>query len=232
MRTARFGIAAVLLLCLPGVGVALARACVGIARHQGLLLPLVVGALGGAALDHIMFRKIPGFETFEHELTHTLAALLFLRRVKEFHVTRYAGGHVVHQSGFGGQIGDEFIGLAPYAVPTFTVLSVLVRPFLPAGCFPWYDVWVGFTLGFHTWSTGRETRSSQSDIWKRGVVFSAIFILTVTVAVHGVLFAIALSGYSGAVEWGREVWLVTLAALTALMHFVSGLIQRAAAGTG
>ena len=181
---------------------------------------LGLGFAIGVILDQVLLRRIPGLETFEHELTHALAALMFFRRIRRFTVSRYQGGYVEYSGGPGGLPANDFIGLAPYVLPTFMVLSALLRPWLDLGVLPIFDIWIGFTFGYHTWSTFRETTgnwsagmirpagapgSIPSDIAMRGRLFSAVYITTVTSAIHGLIFAIILWGYTGAGTWWRLV---------------------------
>ncbi len=131
--------------------------------RSDLLWPLAVGFVLGVLVDERLIGRAPGAETFEHELTHALVALLFLRRVTRFVVTKRNGGWVQYSGGFGGVVADDLIGLAPYVLPTFTALSVAARPALDAGWFPWFDVWIGPTLGYHTWNTIRGTRRAWTS---------------------------------------------------------------------
>ncbi len=216
----RFTLALVLLGFLPGVAVAFVTAGAALIQDPSILWPVVAGTVAGIVVDQFVFRRVPFIETFEHELTHAVAALMFFRRVTGFRV-RGGSGAVQHVGGFGGRLGDDFIGLAPYVLPTFTVVSVLVRPFLGLAWFPWFDGWIGFTFGYHLWSSLDETRQAwtrrafssaadgevtQSDIARRGFIYSFIYIATVTIAIHGVLLAILVNGYSGVPPWAREVW--------------------------
>ncbi len=223
----RFLVSAAFLVFLPGVATAFWNLCVRLVHTEKLLLPIAVGVVAGIVVERILVRRFHRVSIFEHELTHAVAALLFLRPVHEFRVT-HDGGYVQHGGGFGGGFGGEFandfIGFAPYVLPTFTAVSVLARPFLTPPWFPWFDAWVGLTLGYDTLGTAREVRSNwhkghflragtgasvQSDIGSRGYVYSAIYISTATLASHGVLFSIVLRGYHGVPVWGRAVWTVT-----------------------
>jgi hypothetical protein len=112
----------------------------------------------GFILFEIIFKRLWGFSTFEHELSHALVALLFFRRIKKFKVTRFDGGYVEYTNGFGGEAGNHFIALGPYFLPTFTLLSVLVRPFFPIAWFPWFDVWIGITFSYQTMNNIEELR--------------------------------------------------------------------------
>jgi hypothetical protein len=223
----RFVIGVVLLILLPGVAAACVASFLLFLGVSSLVLPIAVGTFAGILLDQFVFHRVPVVETFEHELTHAIVALMFFRRVTGFTV-RKRGGTVSHQGGFGGQFGTDCIGLAPYVLPTFTVLSILARPFVPAPWFPWYDGWIGLTFGYHLWSAIDEIRESwtkrrfvsagtgevtQTDIARRGFVYSAIFIATTGFAIHGFLIAVLVNGRHGAVSWAQEFRTVTVVVL-------------------
>jgi hypothetical protein len=224
--------ALLLLILLRGLFLAFVSLVCLVLHSQDLLLSLAAGILVGVLLDQFVIRKIPGAETFEHELTHAVAALLFFRRVSRFVVTRYEGGYLQHGGGFGGEFANDFIGLAPYVLPTFTSISVLARPFVPGGWFPWFDVWVGLTFGYHVWSTIREMRDNWSrrsfssaetgepcftDIARRGFVYSLVFIVSITLAIHGVLLSVLVKGYAGIPVWWHMVWRDTLPVISLIV---------------
>ncbi len=219
----RFLIGTILLVLLPGVTAAFAVHVVLLAHVPDVLVPVGIGSFLGILLDQFVLRRVHVVETFEHELTHAVAALMFFRRVTGFVVKR-RGGTVTHQGGFGGQFGTDFIGLAPYIFPLFTAFSVIGRPFVPPAWFPWYDGWIGVTFGYHVWSNIEEIRESwtkrsfvsagtgevtQTDIARRGYIYSAIFIAAFTLALHGLLIALLLKGVHGVGGWAWEVWSVT-----------------------
>lgn len=220
----RFLTGTILLLLLPGVTAAFVWNVVLLTHEPGILIPLALGALLGMMIDHFVFHRMPVIETFEHELTHAAAALMFFRRVTGFVVKR-KGGTVSYQDGFGGRLGNDFIGLAPYVFPLFAALSVAGRFFVPSSWFPWYDAWIGFTFGYHVWSSIQETGEAwtkkrfvsagtgevtQTDIARRGYIYSAIFIATFTLAIHGLLIAVMIKGTAGVAHWAREVWGITV----------------------
>jgi len=200
--------------------------------------PVILGVVIGIILEAVLFRKIPWLETFEHELTHSLVALAFLRRIRDFRVTSRSGGHMKYENGFGGDFGNELIGLAPYYLPTFTFLSALIRPFLGETAFPWFDVWIGFTFGFHLWSTIEETRQnwtsrpscdlegkvSRTDIGKRGLAYSAILIASLTLTTHGVILALMLKRWGGFSAWGRSVGRIVQTEVNFIFDFIRRLI--------
>jgi len=167
-------------------------------------------------------------EVFEHEITHALAALLMLHRVTGFVATR-RGGAVSH-SGHGLPFADDFISLAPYVLPTFTAILIFLRPLLGEAWLPCYDTLIGGTLGFHTSSTLRETvanfntrrfrsaignQLTVTDIAEQGFLFSAIYIATVSLAIHGLLFGVLVAGYAGISDWAGCVWRMSTAPVRA-----------------
>lgn len=130
------------------------------------------------------------------------------------------GGIVEHGPGAGGRLGDEVIGLAPYFLPTLTLLSLAVRPVVPPAWSTAFQVWLGATIGYHGWSTVHELRANfsaawfpsavtgelvQTDIGRRGRVYSAIFIGAGTLGAYGLSLAILLGGRHGAWGWARRV---------------------------
>jgi hypothetical protein len=235
--------AAALLVLLPGVAQAFWLAATALV-HSPMLGALAAGALAGVVVEHFVLRRLPRIGIFEHELTHALVALLFLRRVERIEVRR-DGGTMHSAGGFGGPLADDLIGLAPYLLPTFTLGLTLARPFVPAAWFPWFDGWIGFTFGFHLWSGLDEfrhngpdravrglfpDRRSHTDIGRRGSLYSLVFIVTLGLAVHGVIFALLAGGYPAAGAWGRAVWATTVVVAAGLWRTAADLLRRAWAG--
>ena len=213
----RFLLSLLLLLLFPGLAREFWHALSALARRE--YWPLGAGFAAGVALEQALLRRVPGLEVLEHELTHAIAALLCFRRVTKFRVTLRRGGFVEHRGGFGGRLADDFIGLAPYFLPTFSVLLAAVRPLAGPRWFPWFDLALGATLGFHAWSAVRETREnwnkgtvtaaglrSKTDIGARGYGYALLYISTATLAIHGLIFRMIAAGYRGAPLWGRHLW--------------------------
>ena len=208
-------------------------------RTPRILWPFAIGTLLGIAIDHFILRHHETIETFEHEFTHAFVAVLFLRRVDNFIVTS-RGGQVWHSGGIGGEFGDDMIGLAPYFLPTFTLLSSLIRPFLGQGAFPWFDIWIGLTFGYHMWSTFDELarnwsyrtfqsvdgRTTHSDIGRRGLFYSTIVIACFGLATHGFTLALMTKGYPGVRIWGRQVGQGLKAFTIFLLELIDTIIKK------
>ena len=183
------------------------------------------GTAAGVIVCRPLLRRFPVLETFEHELTHAVAALCLLRGVRRFKVTWRRGGYVEHRSG--SRLGDDLIGLAPYMVPTATFTAALFAPLAVSSARPWFFGLAGVTFGYHLVSTVREVgasftrrsfrppgarREARTDIGQRGLVYSSAFILAGFLLFHGITAALLADGHAGVRIWWRALWWGTLQA--------------------
>lgn len=227
------------LFLIPGSVLALWDALIIIAGNKDLWIPLICGFIVGIPFYFMMIRKIHVISTFEHELTHALVALLFFRRIHKFIVTSKRGGQVQYSGNIGGEFGTLLIGLAPYYLPTMTLISVLVRPFLPPGWFPWYDGFIGATFAFHIFSTVDETKLSwtkrtftdagdhqrtRSDIGKVGYIFAFLVITGFGVFLLGLALQLIGSGYAGTWYFLRQVGMTSYAVYDSLIREIYAYI--------
>jgi len=119
---------------------------------------LLVGFIAGLAVGRFALRHLPTLCILEHELTHLLAGLCFFCLPTRF-VVNGRGGLAGHRSTPFPLIGpfvNDFITLAPYVVPTFSVILALLAPLWPAAARPTAHLALGVTLGFHLSTTARE----------------------------------------------------------------------------
>ena len=206
---------------IPGLTVALGQNLLLFFSEQVLWIPALTGIAAGIILHEIIFKRIEGFSTFEHELSHALVALFFFRKIKKFKVTRYNGGYVEYTNGFGGEAGNHFITLAPYFLPTFTLVSVFIRPFLPASWFPLFDVWIGITFSYQTLNNIKELQRNwtharfhpagrkeltKSDIGIEGYIFSLIMIFALKLLFLSLLMSIIVNGYTAFPHLCKTIW--------------------------
>lgn len=203
-------IAILCFLLLPGALSALLTSAVSLFASQSFLIPFTIGGLASLVLRFILklmlsSRGIQTLNIFEHELTHALVALLFLRRVSRFKVW-HSEGIVEYTAGFGGRLGDIFITLAPYFLPTLTLILAFVRPVLPITWHFWTDVGIGLTLTYHTFSTLGEWSIMQPDITNTGILLSILYTITAASAIHGLLFFTLLDGYTGVKDWAQVTY--------------------------
>jgi hypothetical protein len=229
----RFLLGLIALFIIPGSALAFWDALLVIARDQELWIPLICGLGAGIPLYFTVIKKIPYISTFEHELTHALVALLFFRRIHKFIVTSKRGGQVQYSGNFGGEFGTLLIGLAPYYLPTFTLIAVLVRPVLPAEYFPWFDGFIGATLAFHICSTPEETKQAwtkqtfagagdnqktKSDIGKVGYIFAFLVIAGFGLFLMGLSLQLIGSGYAGTWPFLKQVGVTSYEAYAELIR--------------
>jgi len=112
------------------------------------------------------------FETWTHELIHTIVGLLFLQKIHSFRAGDGAG-EIYHSGHFSRNI---FISLAPYCLPIYTYIFCILR-LLSASKSLWiFDLMIGLTLAFHVVCFLKQTRSYQTDIREFGLITSYFYI--------------------------------------------------------
>lgn len=160
-------------------------------NYVGLIAGFVAYGVYTLAL-FIMRRKhnLDWFMKFTHELTHTLVALLFLRKIYEF-VVRGKECYVLYQR---PRIGYLPITLSPYCIPIYTFM---IFPFRFVGDNHFmiiFDMLIAFTYAFHIHSFIRHTRFTQSDIENCGIAQSISFLSFTHLAVLALILAIPRGG--------------------------------------
>ena len=145
----------------------------------GVFLPIWFGG----------FKRNHFFSTFEHELTHLLVGLLFFKKITRFHATENEGGHIA-------LYGSNFlITLAPYFLPTFTILLLPLYLIINAEFYRYFFALLGFLTSYHVFSTLREFGFHQTDITKTGKLFSCIFLVFSNIVCYGFILAFVIGGF-------------------------------------
>lgn len=181
--------------------------------HDGNYAGLFVGfiAYGLFLISMIIPRvrhNLNWFMKFTHELTHTLVAVLFFAKIREF-VVRDRECYVNYQA---GPVGYVPITLAPYCIPIYTFM---LFPFRFAGDSHYmiiFDFLIAFSYAFHIHSFIKQTRFSQPDIEGCGLARSTTFIAFVHMCVLALIFAIPKDGVMKAIS--RVFWEYPLQLLT------------------
>lgn len=135
------------------------------------------------------------FMKFTHELTHTLVAVCFFAKIREF-VVKEKECYVNYKS---GPIGYVPVTLSPYCIPIYTFM---VFPFRFAGMndfMVFFDFLIAFTYAFHLHSFIKQTRLTQSDIENCGPARSIAFISFVNLAVLSLIMATPKGGVLNAI---------------------------------
>ena len=137
-----------------------------------------VGILGYAVFHHFVSKNRDFLETFSHELTHGVVALLFLREITSFQANKNNG--VIWTRG--KRWTQTFVSLAPYCLPIFTYIMLLLwslvatRSLVATGALLPLDIIVGVTIAFHFFCFKSQTGSYQTDINQFPLWFSYIYI--------------------------------------------------------
>lgn len=133
-------------------------------------------------------------ETLEHELTHLLIGLLFLKIPVGIRVSAHEGGEV-RQIGF-GTTGQIWVTLAPYFFPTVSLLVLIVAYFLNLNNQPLLGI-LGFTTLFHLVSNWGETSFRQPDLQKAGIVKTILILPVMNLIFYGAVLAFTATGGKG-----------------------------------
>ena len=210
LSTGIFGVLAVLflLVLITSLGKNLIDMCVRVGwdwRHDGNYVGLFAGfaAYGLFLVSMIVPRmrhNLNWFMKFTHELTHTLVAVLFFAKIREF-VVKDRDCYVNYKA---APIGYVPITLSPYCIPIYTFM---LFPFRFAGDSHYmivFDALIAFSYAFHVHSFIKQTRFRQPDIENCGKARSVAFISFVHMAVIALILATPKGGVLKAIH--RVFW--------------------------
>lgn len=142
-------------------------------------------------------------ETFEHELTHLIVGLLFLKLPVGFRVSAHAGGEVKHIGW--GTTGQTWVTLAPYFLPTVSIFVVLVAWAFGIGT-GYLLITLGWTTVFHLVTNWAETSFRQPDLKKAGLLKTLIVLPVMNLVCYGAVLAYVAGGAKGFSEfWIQSV---------------------------
>lgn len=194
-----------------GFGTEALHICSDLSVRDERWAAFLIGAVAFVPVWYVMRRLVPGtvgyLTTLEHELTHILVGLLFLKRPLSLRVTARRGGAVVLTG------SNLWITLAPYFLPTVTLpligFELLVsgsgeRALLTAS---------GASVAYHLLSTWSEIGVVQQDFRDAGLWQSLWLLPVANVVTYGAVLAFVggeLAGVKGFWEAGSHR---TLAAL-------------------
>jgi hypothetical protein len=160
-----------------------------------------MGAAAFAVLWYPFRRRLQFFFTLEHEATHLVTGLLFLKFPRRLHVHESEGGFIETYG------GNFLISLTPYFVPTPALILLLVGMTVDRRFTMPFMVLYGASLAYHVISTIWETSLRQPDIRKWGAPFSLLVIVAGNTLLVGMCLAFMTGGYGGMgryfVEGGR-----------------------------
>ena len=178
------------------------RSAANISLHNARWAAFLLGALiflpclfVGKRLFHSVWCWL---ETFEHELTHLLVGLIFLKIPVGFRVSAHAGGEV-RQIGR-GTTGRTWVTLAPYFFPTVP-LAVLFVAFLFKFDAVVLLAFLGWTTAFHLISNWGETSFRQPDLQKAGILKTVLILPLMNMIFYGAILAFVGDGGKGLTQF-------------------------------
>lgn len=133
----------------------------------GLFLYMIVRKL--------MKHNLSFIEVFSHELTHTIVALVFNRKIHTFQAGENNG--MISTSGK-NHYSLIPIALAPYCLPIFTYLLLSIRWMMDFHGMWLYDILLGMTMCFHFYCFKTQIGNHQTDINQYPLFFSYFYIVT------------------------------------------------------
>ncbi len=119
------------------------------------------------------WQNLRWFETFSHELTHTVVSILTFREVYTFNAGKQTG----RISSSGGDFSLFLTSLAPYCLPIYTYFFFIMRPIIRDEFMWLIDVIIGVTMGFHAACFASQTGNYQTDINRYPLVLSYTYIV-------------------------------------------------------
>jgi len=171
-------------------GFSLFRICQNFDLSQMSVRFFGYGFIPYAIVWFLFLRKQYFFSTFEHEFTHLIVGLLFLKKPAGFHATESEGGSTV-------LYGSNFlITLAPYFLPTLVYLSFPLYLVLNIQFYKYYFILFGILTAYHLLSTWQEFSYRQPDIIKSGKFFSTIFLIFANIFCYGIIIAFVLGRFN------------------------------------
>lgn len=122
--------------------------------------------------NRFFLERISHINTFFHELSHALAAILSGGRVVEFNVNHDTSGNISHYSKL-----KAFIALAPYTIPWISIFIFLIFYFAKGGLKDFMFYFFSFSFANYFYRVIKETRAYQSDLKIVGLGWSVIIII-------------------------------------------------------
>ena len=133
-------------------------------------------------------------ETLEHELTHLLIGLIFLKIPTGIRVSAHEGGEV-RQIGF-GTTGQIWVTLAPYFFPTISIAVLLVASVARLNTLLTLGT-LGWTTAFHLVTNWSETSFRQPDLQKAGILKTILILPVMNLICYGAVLAFVADGSKG-----------------------------------
>lgn len=122
----------------------------------------------------VLFRNKLGrlFTTLEHEITHSIFALLTFHKIKEIRAHFHYGGYIL----FSGGKGNWLMLIAPYFFSTLGVIVIGLIHLSSPEYYPVLVVLLGYSFLHHIHNTIVAIHPRQTDLQQVGFFFSFLFL--------------------------------------------------------
>lgn len=170
--------------------------------HNLIYFAIGIGFFAAVRVFFIMRRGAA--ETMEHEITHSLFAILTLHPVRHLEVSDTGGGSMV----FTGK-GNWLIAIAPYFFPltAFTMILLTAAVNRVVGYTPdWALIGLGAAVCYNLFSFAEQLHPRQTDFKVAGYLFTICFLPGANCLTFGTVFAFVERGFNGIVFFYRLVW--------------------------
>ena len=118
---------------------------------------------------------------FEHEITHTLFALLSLNKIIEIRA-HMIGGYMTYRGTKGKRNGNWLIDVSPYFFSTLGVIVIGIIHISSPKYYPILMGVLGYTLVHHVYNVVISFHPKQTDIIEVGLPFSFLFLPSANLA--------------------------------------------------
>lgn len=188
----KWPVALVSLVFLPGVVYALTFVAGDVVRRPHAIVPFLAGA-GAFVLVWIAVLRPKSSRhyivTLEHELTHTLFALLTLHRVSGIRAALGGGGHIRYEGR-----GNWWIAISPFVVPLFAILVLVLAIWVnsPRAI----SVLLGIAVAWNVIGNWSSAHRHHGDHREAGGLFSFLFVSCANLLALGLVLAYATQAHS------------------------------------
>ena len=135
---------------------------------------VAIGNILYMVVNRFVKRNIRFLETFSHELTHSIVAMLFLQNIHSLYAEEGSGRVITSAN----SISHVPIVLGPYCLPIFSYMLLLIRGIVADNNLWIFDIVIGISLSFHTFCFIKQTGNHQTDINQFKLWFSYLYIWT------------------------------------------------------
>jgi hypothetical protein len=144
------------------------------------LIPFIVVAITSSFLAKLFWSDGSPLEfinVVDHEMTHSLFALIFQRKVVELYANSNGTGHVMYESETSA-LSARLTSLAPYLISVGTILIITIQLIGASQFFIPLTLLGGVVTGFRTISLFKDARPHQTDFARTGYSWAIILVIT------------------------------------------------------